>query len=67
MSWLMRESARLCAAASASKPLSDAGSRALVRPVSDLPSRARRTSHTAFSVAASPGADSNVCTSIATR
>ena len=39
----------------------------LVRPVSDLPSRARRTSHAAFSVAASPGADSNVCTSIATR
>ena len=38
-----------------------------VRPVSVLPSLVRRTIHTAFSVAASPGADSKACTSIATR
>ena len=43
------------------------GSRRAVRPICVLPSLTRRTVHKALKVAASPGTDSKVCTSIATR
>ena len=67
MSALTFASARLCAAARASKPAPATVSRAIVRPERASRPAGFRTAHTASTSTVSPGTDSKRWTSIATR